>query len=100
MATGTVTELGETGLNKIFGKGITLFPKKIIAILPLIKKELTKAQIDQINRAYQSGGRWVIKPTRKQIEGGFLRALASIGIPMAISLVNKLFSGRGLQVDR
>ena len=96
MATGTATELGETGLNKIFGKGITLFPKKIIAMLPLIKKELTKAQIDQINRAYQSGGRWVIKPTRKQIEGGFLGALASIGIPMAISLVNKLFSGRGL----
>lgn len=27
-------------------------------------------------------------------------ALASIGIPMAISLVNKQFSGRGLQVDR
>ena len=27
-------------------------------------------------------------------------ALASIGIPMAISLVNKLFSGRGLQVYR
>ena len=32
MATGTGTELGETGLNKIFGKGITLFPKKIIAM--------------------------------------------------------------------
>ena len=40
------------------------------------------------------------KPTRKQIEGGFLGALARIGIPMAISLVNKLFSGRGLQVYR
>ena len=35
-ATGTVTELGETGLNKIFGNGITI-PKKFIAILPLIK---------------------------------------------------------------
>ena len=81
MATGTATELGKTGLNKIFGKGITLFQKKIIAMLPLVKKELTKAQIDQINRAYQSRARWVIKPTRKQIEGGFLGALASIGIP-------------------
>ena len=69
-------------------------------MLPLIKEQLTKAQIDQINRAYQSGGRWVFNPTRKQIEGGFLGALASIGIPMAISLVNKLFSGRGLQVYR
>ena len=42
----------------------------------------------------------VIKPTRKQkqIEGGFLGTLASIGIPMAISLVSKMF-GSGLQVD-
>ena len=70
----------------------------------MIKKELTKSQIDQINRAYQSGGRLVIKPTRKQIEGGFLGTLASIGIPMAISLLPKLAklfsSGSGLQVDR
>ena len=41
----------------------------------------------------------VIHPTRKQIEGGFLGTLASIGIPMAISLVSKMFGG-GLQVDR
>ena len=38
-------------------------------------------------------------PTQKQIEGGFLGTLASIGIPMAISLLPKLF-GSGLQVDR
>ena len=49
LATGTTTEIG---LNKIFGKGITI-PKKFIAMLPLMKKELTKAQIDQINRVYQ-----------------------------------------------
>ena len=61
-------------------------------------REFTKSQINQINRAYQSGGRLVIKPTRKQIEGGFLGTLASIGIPMAISLVSKMF-GSGLQVD-
>ena len=42
----------------------------------------------------------VIKPTRKQVEGGFLGTLASIGIPMAISLVSKLFSGKGLLVDK
>ena len=41
----------------------------------------------------------VIHPTRKQIEGVFLGTLASIGIPMAISLVSKMFGG-GLQVDR
>ena len=41
----------------------------------------------------------VIKPTRKQIEGGFLGTLASIRVPMAISLVSKIF-GSGLQVDK
>ena len=68
-------------------------------MLPIIKKELTKSQIDQLNRAYQSGGRLVIKPTRKLVEGGFLGTLASKGIPVAISLVSKMF-GSGLQVDR
>ena len=98
MATGAATALGELGINKIFGKGITI-PKKFIPMLPAIRGELTKSQIDLINKIYQSGGRLVIKPTRKQIEGGFLGTLASIGIPMAISLVSKMF-GSGLQVDR
>ena len=68
-------------------------------MLPNIVREFTESQINQINKAYQTGGRLVIKPTRKQIEGGFLGTLASIGIPMAISLVSKMFGG-GLQVDR
>ena len=68
-------------------------------MLPPIVREFTQAQINQINRAHKTGGRLVIKPTRKQIEGGFLGTLASIGIPMAISLVSKMF-GSGLQVDR
>ena len=98
LATGAATALGEIGLNKIFGKGITI-PKKFFPMLPAIRGELTKSQIDLINKMFQSGGRVVIKPTRKQIEGGFLGTLASIGIPMAISLVSKMF-GSGLQVDR
>ena len=98
LATGAATALGEIGLNKIFGKGITI-PKKFFPMLPAIRGELTKSQIDLINKAYQSGGRLVIKPTRKQIEGGFLGTLASIGIPIAISLVSKML-GEGLQVDR
>ena len=98
LATGAATALGELGINKIFGKGITI-PKKFFPMLPAIRGELTKSQIDLINKAYQSGGRLVIKPTRKQVEGGFLGTLASIGIPMAISLVSKMF-GSGLQVDR
>ena len=68
-------------------------------MLPPLVREFTKSQIKQIIKAYQTGGRLVIKPTHKQIEGGFLGTLASIGIPMAISLVSKMF-GSGLQVDR
>ena len=56
-------------------------------MLPMIVNELTKSQIDQINKVSQTGGRLVLKPTRKQTEGGLLGTLASIGIPMAISLV-------------
>ena len=92
------TALGELGINKIFGKGITI-PPEFFPLLPPLVKEFTKSQRDQINKAYQTGGRLVIKPTRNQIEGGFLGTLASIGIPMAISLVSKMFGG-GLQVDR
>ena len=98
LATGAASALGEIGLKKLFGKGISI-PRKFILMLPPFAKEFTKAQRDQINKVYKTGGRLVIKPTRKQIEGGFLGTLASIGIPMAISLVSKMF-GSGLQVDR
>ena len=98
LATGAASALGDIGIKKLFGKGITI-PKKIFPMLPPFAREFTKAQIDQINKVYKTGGRLVIKPTRKQIEGGFLGTLASIGIPMAISLVSKMF-GSGLQVDR
>ena len=54
LATGATTELGELGRNKIFRKGITI-PKKYI-LLPPFKKEFTKAQIDQINKVYQTRG--------------------------------------------
>ena len=97
LATGAVTALGSLGIDKIFGKGITI-PKKFFPMLPYIKSELTKSQIDMINKLYQSGGRVYIKPTQRQIEGGLLGTLASIGIPIAIELVSKMF-GKGLQVD-
>ena len=98
IATGAATALGDIGLKKLFGKGITI-PKKFFPMLPPYAGEFTKSQIDQINKVFKTGGRLVIKPTQKQIEGGFLGTLASIGIPMAISLLPKLF-GSGLQVDR
>ena len=98
LATGAVSALGSLGIDKIFGKGINI-PKKFFPMLPMIVNELTQPQIDQINQVTQTGGKLVLKPTRKQIEGGFLGTLASIGIPMAISLVSKMFGG-GLQVDK
>ena len=98
LSTGAVSALGSLGIDKIFGKGINI-PKKFFPMLPRIVNELTQSQIDQINRVAQSGGGLVLKPTGKQIEGGFLGTLASIGIPMAISLVSKMFGG-GLQVDK
>ena len=110
LATGAATALGEIGLNKIFGRGGVppslnhvlkngiLIPPEFFQMLPLVR-DFTKSQINQINKAYKTGGKLVIKPTRKQIEGGFLGTLASIGIPIAISLVSKML-GSGLQVDR
>ena len=98
VATGAVSALGSLGIDKIFGKGINI-PKKFFPMLPSIVNELTSSQIDQINKVMQSGGRLMLKPTRKQVEGGFLGTLASIGIPIAIELVSKIF-GKGLQVDK
>ena len=98
LATDAVSALGSLGIDKIFGKGMHI-PKKFFPVLPSIVNELTQSQIDQINRVMQSGGRLMLKPTRKQIEGGFLGTLASIGIPVAIELVSKMF-GSGLQVDK
>ena len=98
LATGAASALGELGLKKIFGKGI-IVPKYYYGYLPYINNQFTKSQRDLINSRYKSGGQIVIRPTRKQLEGGFLGTLASIGIPMAISAVSKLF-GSGLQVDR
>ena len=98
LATGAATGLGELGIKKLFGRGITI-PQKFIPLLPPFANEFTKAQIDHINKVFKTGGRLVIKPTKTQIEGGFLGTLASIGIPMAISLASKLI-GSGLQVDK
>ena len=98
LATGAANALGEIGLKKLFGRGISI-PKRFLPSLSPFAKEFTKAQIDQINKVFKTGGRLVIKPTQKQIEGGLIGTLAAIGIPAAISLASKLF-GSGLQVDK
>ena len=98
LATGAASALGDLGIKKLFGKGIPI-PNNFLPMLFNIAHELTKAQIDQVNKVLKTGGQLVIKPTKAQIDGGFLGTLASIGIPMAINLLPKLF-GSGLQVDR
>ena len=98
LANGAVSALGSLGIEKIFGKGMHI-PNQFFPMLPSIAGVFTPKQIEKINKVMQTGGRLVIKPTRKQIDGGFLGALASIGVPLAIELVSKMF-GSGLQVDK
>ena len=98
LTTGALNAVGDKIMKKIMGEGITI-PRKFIQFLPPFSNMFTKAQKEQINKVFKTGGRLVIKPTRRQMEGGLLGSLASIGIPMAISLLPKLF-GSGLQVDR
>ena len=66
LATGAATALGDIGIKKLFGRGITI-PKRFFPMLPPFAREFTKAQINQINRAYKTGGRLVIKPTHRRI---------------------------------
>ena len=98
LATGAVSALGSLGVDKLFGSGMHI-PNEFFPMLPQVASIFTPKQIDMINKAFQNGNKLVIKPTRKQIDGGFLGALASIGVPLAIELVSKMF-GSGLQVDK
>ena len=98
LATGALSAVGDKIMKKIMGEGISI-PKRFFPLLHPIANEFTSAQKDQINKIFKTGGRLVIKPTQKQIEGGLLGTLAAIGIPAAISLASKLI-GSGLQVDR
>ena len=117
LATGALSALGSLGIDKIFGKGMqggsTLLPDAIVKMLqkgievPVkflvnlinMKEMLTNAQKTLIGKGLQSGKGIVLKPTKRQIHGGFLGTLAAIGIPMAIELASKIF-GKGLQVPR
>ena len=98
LATGAISALGSLGIDKIFGKGMHI-PNQFFPMLPSIAGVFTPKQIEKINKVMQTGWRLVIKPTGKQLDGGFLSALASIGIPIAIELVSEMF-GKGLQVDK
>ena len=59
------------------------------------KHLLTTKQKQDILNALQTGRSLTIRPTRVQ-SGGFLGSLlASIGVPIAVDLVSKLFKGSG-----
>ena len=98
LATGAVSALGSLGVNKLFGSGMHI-PNEFFSMLPQVASIFTPKQIDIINKAFSNGSELVIKPTKKQMNEGFLGTLASIGIPMAIELVSKMF-GSGLQVHK
>ena len=112
LATGALSALGSLGIDKIFGSGMILpdaivkmlqkgieVPVKFLVNLINMKEMLTNAQKTLIGKGLQSGKGIVLKPTKRQIHGGFLGTLAAIGIPMAIELASKIF-GSGLQTPR
>ena len=123
LATGALSALGSLGIDKIFGKGVygmqggAVLPDAIVKMLqkgievPVkflvnlinMREMLTNAQKTLIGKGLQSGKGIVLKPTKRQIHGGFLGTLAAIGIPMAIELASKIFgsgAGQGLQTPR
>ena len=120
LATGALSALGSLGIDKIFGSGMqggTILPDAIVKMLqkgieiPVkflvnlinMKEMLTNAQKTLIGKGLKSGKGIVLKPTKRQIHGGFLGTLAAIGIPMAIELASKIFGsgvGQGLQTPR
>ena len=112
LATGALSALGSLGIDKIFGSGMILpdaivkmlqkgieVPVKFLVNLINMKEMLTNAQKTLIGKGLKSGKGIVLKPTKRQIHGGFLGTLAAIGIPMAIELASKIF-GSGLQTPR
>ena len=98
LATGALSALGSLGIDKIFGSGMQggmILPDAIVKMLqkgievPVkflvnlinMKEMLTNAQKTLIGKGLQSGKGIVLKPTKRQIHGGFLGTLAAIGIP-------------------
>ena len=54
-ATGAASALGDIGIKKLFGKGI-IIPSTFYHMMPSLARELTQSQIDNINKAYKTGG--------------------------------------------
>jgi len=95
---GLASEGASQVVKKITGRGQTggfLIPQNKINQLIAYTHLLTAKQKQDILNALQAGGSLTIRPTRIQ-SGGFLASLlASIGIPIAVDLVSKLFKKGG-----
>ena len=94
---GLASEGATQVVKKISGKGQTggfLIPQDKIQKLIANKHLLTSKQKEQILAALQTGGQIVVKPSAKQSGGALGALLASIGIPLAIEAVKKVF-GKG-----
>ena len=99
LASGAMQALGSLGIDKLFGSGAGqvggfLIPQDKVDKLIANKKYLTKKQKEDIVAALQSGGDIVIRPTPRQMRGGFLGSLlATIGVPLVLNAL----MGKGLQ---
>ena len=95
---GLASEGASQVVKKISGKGAMtggfLIPQNKIQKLIDNKHLLTNKQKQDILTALQSGGQVVVKPSKKQSGGLLGTMLASIGIPLALDMVKKLF-GKG-----
>ena len=95
---GLASEGASQVVKKISGKGAMtggfLIPQNKIQKLIDNKHLLTNKQREQILAALQTGGQIVVKPSAKQSGGALGALLASIGIPLAIEAVKKVF-GKG-----
>ena len=101
LLTGALAGLGKNLIDKIFGKegGMIIPQSKLTQMTPMLNL-LTMKQKSDLNNAYQTGGNVYLRPTKRQMQkGGFWSVLASLGIPLAMNLIPKLF-GKGLQVDQ
>ena len=101
---GLASEGASQVVKKISGKGAMtggfLIPQNKIQKLIDNKHLLTNKQKQDILTALQSGGQVVVKPSKKQSGGLLGTMLASIGIPLALDMVKKLFGKGAPRVGR
>lgn len=87
-------------MDKILGQGVQkggfMVPRNKLDQLITYKHLLTEKQKRDILQALQTGQGVVIKPKKKQLDGGIGRILASIGIPMLLDAL----TGKGSHAGR